>query len=266
MKGFFQQIVAITEKEIRLELRFGKDFFLKLIVTPLLFLIPYFLLYMGIFNYVTEDLGTLTPENYPVWLFLGSIFFTFGLNGFNSFDTKFMYEKYWMTIQALMLTPISRYAILIGGTIETFIRSFITFLIFVIFSYIFLPTGIINIFAIILILNIILAASMGIGILRGGIALVNENYRSFLSYFVFFVLFFSCYSIPFSLLPGPLKNLALANPFYHGLLLIRSIWFNTLEFSMIYSFIYLLVFAALCIVLGIWLFNKLLKRFGIQGY
>lgn len=266
MKQFIQQTIAVTEKEIRLQLRWGKDFFLRILISPFFYLIPYFLLYQGIFNLGSGDIGTITPENYIVWLFLGTIFFTFAFNGLSAFESRFLTEKYWMTIQALFLTPINKYALLLGMTIETFLESFITFMIFIILSVIILPAPIINIFGIIFILIIILIASAGLGLLKGGIALINENYRQIISYFVFFILFFSCYSLPISILPNYLQTLVNINPFYHGLLLIRSIWFNTLDITFLNSLIYLIIFTVLSIIIGVWLFNKLIKRFGIHGY
>ena len=266
MKQFIHQVYAVIEKELRLQLRFGKDFLLRIVVSPLFYLIPYFLLYQGLFNVGAGGLGDLTSENYPVWLFLGTIFYTFIYNGFNTFDIRFQQEKYWMTIQAIFLTPIHKYAYLIGITFETLLESFIIFLMFSILSYFIIPTFFINIVGIIIVLLIVLVASAGIGLLRGGIDLINENFRQIIFYASFFILFFSCYSLPLSLLPGYLQIFAIINPFYHGLLLIRSIWLNTMDITLLFSLLYLIVFAVITLIVAVWLFNKLIKRFGIHGY
>jgi len=266
MKQFIHQVLAVVEKELQLQLRWGKDFLLRIVVTPLFYLIPYFLLYQGLFNAGAGGLGELTPENYPVWLFLGTIYYTFVFNGFSTFENRFLLEKYWMTIQALFLTSINKYAYLIGVTIETLSESFVIFLVFCILSYFIIPTLFINIVGITIILLIVLVASAGIGLLRGGINLINENFRQVIFFALFFILFFSCYSLPLSILPDYLQIFATINPFYHGLLLIRSIWLNTMDSSLLFSLFYLIIFTVITLIVAVWLFNKLLKRFGIHGY
>lgn len=266
MKNFMNQVFAVAEKEIRLKLRWGKDYFLAVIVTPLLYLIPYFLIYHGIFALGSGGIGDLTPENYAVWLFLGTIYFTFVSRGFTSFEPRFLSEKYWMTIQAIFLTPTNKYALLVGITIETFVETFVPLTIFTILSYIVLPTTIISLVGIIALLFVVLVASAGIGLLRGGIALINENFRSIIFYGIYFVLFFSCYSLPLEIIPESFQFLVLINPFYHGLLLTRSVWFNTLGVELWVSFLYLIIFTIVTIIVAVWLFNKLIKRFGIKGY
>lgn len=266
MKNFINQVFAVAEKEIRLKLRWGKDYFLAVIVTPLIYLIPYFLIYQGIFNLGSGNIGDLTRENYAVWLFLGTIYFTFASRGFGTFEPRFISEKYWMTIQATFLTPTNKYALLIGITIETFLETFVPLVIFTILSYIILPTTFLSLIGILGLLLVVLIASAGIGLLRGGIALINENFRSIIYYAIYFILFFSCYSLPYEILPKSLQFFVIINPFYHGLLLIRSMWFNTLSVELWGSFLYIIIFTILTIIIAVWLFNKLIERFGIKGY
>ena len=260
-------IYAFTEKEIKKSWRYKYFFLTRIFIEPILSMVPFLLIYSGIFY--SENLiefGGITQENYLSWLFIGSLFHIFAFQGFTAFENRFITEKYWMTIQGSLLAPISKYYLLFGIIIEVFIESSISFIILSIFSYIFSPTNFFNIFLIFIILFITLLGTAGIGLIDGAFAISNEDYRFFFKYCYFIMLFLSCYAIPYAIFPKFLEPFILINPLYHSIFLIREIWFNSFSLNCITSLIILLIFTSLSLLLSVMIFNKIWKKFGIEGY
>ncbi|MHA1251363.1 MAG: ABC transporter permease [Candidatus Helarchaeota archaeon] len=263
----FKVLIAFTEKELKKNWRYKYYFLMRIIADPILSMIPFLLIYSGLFYSETlTSLGDITQSNYLSWLFLGSLFHSFAFQGFIAFENRFLTEKFWMTIEGSLLAPISKYYILFGIIVEISIESSISFLILTIFSYIFYPTNFFNIILIFIILFLTLLGTAGIGLIEGAFIISNEDYRFFFKYLYFILIFFSCYTIPYVIFPSFLQPLVIINPLYHSVSLIRSIWFNTVSFDNIISLINLLVFTTLSLLFSVMIFNKIWKKFGLKGY
>ncbi|MFX1449852.1 MAG: ABC transporter permease [Promethearchaeota archaeon] len=295
LNRIINKTLGVTEKELKLKLRYPLSFFSYIFIKPFLSLIPFLILYAGLFGLQTPDLSTilyltttkehdlffhyqlfkfiektftssLNQANYFSWLIIGNILFVFSRNGFDAFLEKFSYEKYWNTIQGTLLAPINRYLMLIGYTIVTLIESFLFFLMIIIICVFFIEISIFQIIAIFLIASLMIVAAGGIGLMKGSVFISNENYRIFFEMGQFFILFFSCYSIPFEYFPDFLQGIIQINPFYHGVNLARNLFYGTYSSDIFLSLIYIILFAIITSILGVYLFNKIWKKFGIHGY
>lgn len=294
LKQIIYQIVAVTEKELRLRTRFPLDFFFNIFMVsiksliPVLFIIAglfgtqtpnfysffYFfnseknlLYYYLLFKYIdTNFYGSFNQINYVSWLLIGSIIFTFSQHGFDTFEARFGREKYWNTVQGMILSPINRFYILIGYIITSLIESVFFFLFFIIICFLSYPVAIFQIIQVFLIAFIMIIASGGIGLIVGSIFLANENFTSVFSFLQFVVLFFSCFSIPIKFLPSIFQDIAKLNPYYYGTELARNLYYGIYDINWLFSLVYIIIFAIIASYLGVYAFNKIWSKYGIQGY
>lgn len=292
----YNKTIAIAEKEIKLELRFPFAFFTSIFIKPFLSLIPFLILYSALFGTGTSQLNSIitiilaketdpqlydllilqfvqknffssfNQTNYLSWLIIGTIIFSFSKNGFDAFLDRFNREKFWNTIQGTLLAPINRFLILIGYTIVVLIDS-ILFFIAIMAIYVFIyQISITQIIILFLISFLMLLGSGGIGLIKGAIFISTETYHTLFELAQFFILFLSCYSIPLEYFPEFLRGFILFNPFYHGIELARNIIYGQFTPLTPFSLVYILIFAISAMLIGVYLFNKIWKKFGIHGY
>ncbi|MHA1380665.1 MAG: ABC transporter permease [Candidatus Helarchaeota archaeon] len=288
------QTHAIIEKEITLKLRFPIEFFSHNFIVSIVSFIPLFFLYSGFLGLKTPDFftiyyfiyaernpyyyillyqfvkqnvfGSLNSVNYLPWLLIGNIIYTFSKNGWDTFESKFIIEKYWSTIQGTLLAPVNRFLVLLGNIITSLIESMIYFIIIIIVCFIIYPISLFQILLLLLIASIMMIASGGIGLITGAIIISSENLSTIFKLFQFTFLFLSCFSIPFELFPAIFQDIITINPFYHGVELARSIYFGTFDLNGVMSLSYILVFGVITSVIGSYIFNKIWKKYGIHGY
>ncbi|MFX0138120.1 MAG: ABC transporter permease [Candidatus Hodarchaeota archaeon] len=296
LKRIYNKTIAVTEKELKLKLRFPLSFFAYIFVKPFYSLIPFLILYTGLFALQGPDLtsiliffselkfndplvqyqlynflksafsSSLNQTNYLSWLIVGNLIFVFSKNGFDAFIEKFIFEKYWNTIQGTLLAPINRYLMLIGYILITLIESMIFFIMMIIISAFLFPISIFQIISIFLIACLMIVASGGIGLIKGSINLSTESYRVFFELGQFLILFLSCYTIPFEYFPEFLQGIIIINPFYHGVNLARNIFYGVYTPDIFLSLLFIIIFAIITAIIGVYLFNKIWKKFGIHGY
>jgi ABC-type polysaccharide/polyol phosphate export permease len=114
-----------------------------------------------------------------------------------------------------------------------------------------------------------LIAGAALGLINGTVFLINENYVVFLDYFAYFLALFSTYSIPyefFSKIHPIAQWLVQINPLYHVIKLMRAIWFGTYSPELISSVIYIVILTICLMIIGVYLFQKFTRRFGVRGY
>ncbi|NVM03965.1 MAG: ABC transporter permease [Candidatus Helarchaeota archaeon] len=290
----YRKTLAIAEKEIKLKLRFPLNFFSEIFIKPFISLIPYIILYAGIFTaqspnntlitlYLAKDYPDLfnfllfnflkdnfsssfNQTTYLSWLLVGNIIFIFSRNGFDAFMSRFRTEKYWSTIQGMLLTPINRYLMLLGFVITSFIESMIFFVMMIIISFLVYPIAFYQVILIFLIAFLMILASSGLGLIKGAVYISTESLLTIFELLQFFILFISCYSIPIEYFPESLQFLALINPFYHGVNSAQNIYFGNYSPDLLFSIGYITIFAIVTTILGVYLFNRIWKKFGIHGY
>lgn len=264
-KPQIRRTLAFAKREFKLRTRYKWSFISTVFVLPLLHAAPIVILYAGLMGMV-GGVEEVTGSNYLTWVLLGSVFYsTFSL-AYGVFRRRFTEEKYWMTIDGTLIAPISKYYLLFGVIIELAVEGIIMSLPFMIMSYIVMPTAFINILFIYLIFLITLITGAGISIVGGAMYLIDENLVVFFDYGLFIIIFLSTYFIPFDLYPAFLQIFVFINPLYHFINISRNAWFGFYSIDIFWSFLFLVIICVVCVVLGIYIFNKTTRRFGVRGY
>ena len=232
---------------------------------PLLHALPLIVLYGGLASIVgtipgLEDLPSTT------WVLLGALIYSTFVGAYLVFRNRFIEEKYWMTIHGILISPASKYYMLFGVIIETAVRGLVTAGIFFILAYITFPTALLNFLLAFLIFIIGLVAGVGISLLNGTVHLINENYTIFFDYFLYIIVFLSTYSITMELYPNFLQPIININPLYQIIQLTRIIWAGEFTINLIWPIIYVILFAVASVLLGVYFFTKMTRRFGVHGY
>jgi ABC-type polysaccharide/polyol phosphate export permease len=265
LKKFLKDVLAITEKELKLDLRFKKSYFLTSVINPLLGLIPFILIYFGFLTYSgAVSFAGINKGNYLNFLILGMLAFLFFNTGLNVFKNKFTNEKYWKTMEAIFLTPVKHVSIVIGVGLSEFIRMIPALIIFLGIASIFIPPSFLAIFFVLIALILMFLVTLGIGLIHGSLVITNEDYAPFFGYFINGWSLISCFFYPIGIIPPEFRGIVLINPVYQGLNFIRKAWMENL--FLWDAMFYVLIFAAITPIIGGFLFRYLWKSKGISGY
>jgi len=262
----YKRTVAFAKREFKLSTRYKWPFISNLIITPILHSLPYFILYLGIIPAGATGFDEISSETIIPWIFLGIFAMTVFFSGYSYFRSRFGEEKYWMTINGILIAPVSKYYLLFGVIIQLIINSIVTASVLLTISFIFYPIGIFNFLIIFLTILITLIAGAAAGLINGTFWLVNENIYPLFDYLAYFMGFLSCYSIPYNVFPGFLKVLIEANPLYHFIKIMRTFWIETVTIDILWSFLYVTIFTIVCVIVGVYLFSKVTRRWGVRGY
>lgn len=265
-KRIILRTLAFAKKEFRLNTRYKLPYLTQNIIMPLLQTFPLIILYWGITTLGTGEWGSVTADNYLAWVLLGVVGHSLYIMGYTSFRISFSHEKYWMTIHGVIIAPASKYYLLFGSIIELCIRGMVTSTLFIIISYIVYPTSIINVFMLYGLLLLLLIAGAGISLVNGTFYLINENIAPIFDYALYIIIFTSCWYIPYVAYPPFLHIIILANPIFHFINLYRDIWIFGVNLNSLWSFCYILIFSIACMLIGLYIFSKFTRKFGIRGY
>lgn len=273
--GIIDDSVAIAEKETKLALRFKFSFFAESLITPLIRIIPFLLVYSGFFLIGGEGAkigGEVTSQNYVVFLILGMLADVFFYTGWSTFLGRFMNEKYWQTIDAILLAPINRISLIIGVGLADFIALCPSLFLFILFCIFTIPIPLVDLSLVLFALILLFSVSLSIGLIVGCTALFNENLTPLFGYARIIAVFFSCFYYPIEVLRMPalgelgniLPAIAYINPIYQINYIIRSIWLQGV--IPLNSFIYALFFAVVAPLAAVYIFRRLFKVLSVQGY
>lgn len=261
-----KQAIAIAKKEIKLSLRFKYDYFFSTLITPIKFLIFFAIVYAGFFATGATGIGGIEKENYFLFLLFGSLIHSIMSSGFFLFQGNFLSEKYWKTIQALLIAPVKKINLIVGtGLSELFKNSIIISVLFII-AFILMRISFLNLLIVFVTLLLLMLGIIGFGLIPGTFALSNENFLFLFKYFLWAWGFLSCFYYPIEALPSIIKPLVLLNPVYHGLYIIRELWINGSVNNFFLHFLIVLNFAIIMPLISIIIFNKVIKKYGISGY
>lgn len=260
----------MAQKDLSLNLRFKIPFFTSTIITPITIIIPFLLVYFGYFFSGGSAIKNINNENFIPFLLLGTMTSIVLHNGFHNFPNKFLTEKYWQTIEGIMLAPISKISLIIGGTIEGFVAVFPAIIIVFVTANFFLPTSSLQTMIVIIItLALLLIVSLSLGLIASLATLFNENYTPLFYYSLAGITFLSCFYYPIEFFDSHpvlslLKPLIQINPYYLGVTLMRESWFNSaFQWN---SFLYILIMAIALPFISVYIFRKAWQTFTIQGY
>ena len=252
------QILALTEKNVKLSLRFKINFIIGLITPVITIAMPLIIMnrfFPGINLIVYQFIA------YQVFLMRGII---------NEFPTQLRTEKYWKTLPILMIGPFRRINLLFGIFFSRIILIAIPFSILFILTFIQAPIHITTIIFIIAIYFLIAIIFSGIGLLFGIFAVSKENYmRPFL--FAFNILFWlSCLTYPYDVFPLEIQNFIDLNPLYYIFDILRLSWLENNVIITItthpYHFSFLIILVIIIPISGLYVFKIIYKKYGIVGY
>ncbi|MBN1216052.1 MAG: ABC transporter permease [Candidatus Lokiarchaeota archaeon] len=267
LRRILSKSYAISEKNIRMQLRF-KYSLLVGYITPIISIIMPFFIFGKIFNY-NPNLGPWNAQNYIVFLFI-----SYNLLLMSSIITGIPHrlneEKFWKTLPGLMVAPFNRFYLLIGYFIsEFFVVCIPFFIIYIILLFIWPITFGTAITILIIYISIALIFS-GIGLIIGVFAISNENVWGFLRFGISVILLMSCITYPFEIFPESIQSLIKINPIYYIIDIIRLLW---IENNVLYTFSTHLPHIAVLLMgliifplVGVTLFNYVYKKLGISGY
>ena len=144
-----KQINALVERNLYLEIRFKTLIFTRYF-TPFIQILMPLIIFNVIFT-IREDylFGYWNGLNFILFLFIAFCVQFLRKIVFN-FSQLFNREKYWKTLQALMVAPVNRYVLLFGFLIAEMILVSIPFIVFFIIAYIIFPINIFSLFLVIL--------------------------------------------------------------------------------------------------------------------
>lgn len=269
-----EETMAIAEKEVGLALRYKLPFFTSSLVSPIIRIMPFLLVYWGFFSAdPTAILGSQVKQGtFVPFLFLGITADMFFNMGYNTFSGKFLTEKWWQTLEITLLAPINKLSLITGIGLAELVSVLPTVALFVGLAYFFIPIQVLDLLKVLIVLLLAFLIALSLGLVVGSTALANENLSPIFAYLRILIVFLSAFYYPIDVLKtdkfGPLGELlpviATFNPFYQANFIIRSIWFDGI--TPISSVIYVLFFAIVAPIAAVYIFNKIWSALGIQGY
>lgn len=249
---------------MQIQTRFRFNFLANTFVPALINLGLFSTVFFGFFKTGAPSTSGLDRTDFISFTLLGSMTATLFTNAFNAFQTRFQYEKYWQTAYAMLASPLSPWAILLGITFSEAIRfSFIAFP-FLVAAYILSPVSAsVTLFTIVLLVLLYLMVS-GFSLVRGALFLVNENLDPFFTYFVLGTAYMSCFYYPVSFVPSILQPFALINPVYFIVYLVRALWLNL---PLVNEYVVAaLAVAILSPAIGTYVYQKVWRNLDLTGY
>ncbi|MFX0035965.1 MAG: ABC transporter permease [Candidatus Hermodarchaeota archaeon] len=267
IKENISQILALTEKNIKLSLRYKLGLVLSYINHIIAIFTPLIIMY-NIFDF-RVNIGFWTNQNFILYQFIAyNIMLISGI--VNTFPSQFLGEKYWKTLPALIIGPFNRFNLLFGIFFSHLAIISFPFILFFILGMIWEPISIITIIFVISIFFLIALIFSGIGLILGVFAISNENVWNVLSFLLLFVFWFSCITYPFEIFPEFIQRIINLNPLYYIFDFLRITWIQdnliiTIE-NYPFHFIILIGTSIILPLIGVFLFNLVYKKYGITGY
>lgn len=260
------KIWALTEKNIKLKLRFKYYFILSYISPFISVIIPLFVL--GKFFEFNADFGPWTEDNYYIYSFLAYVI-TLLKGVMTEFQSQFYHEKYWNTLPGLIIAPSNKLNLLLGIFFSQIIVNSVPTCLFFILCFLYAPISIFTLFFVIFIYVLIALIFSGIGLIIGVLTISNENLAQIFKFGLNFFFLFSALTFPFQVFPEIIQQIINLNPFYYYFDLLRLSWVFNDNILMINNYLnYLIIIILSAIFLpsfGVISFNYIYKKYGIVG-
>jgi ABC-type polysaccharide/polyol phosphate export permease len=256
------RIYAIFKGEVLLNLRFKWRFLVEALFR-LRASFLFFFMYYGFFRSGAQGIGTVTRENYVVFLLLGLVLFSVFTQGFNFISRSFLEKKWWKAVDGLVASPATTFDILLGTGLAALVEIVPLLGLSLLFSWVLLPVGLTEILALLGVLLLMYLGVLGIGLVRAAFVLTNENVDAWFNILYWMAIAASCFYYPIVSLPPPLHPLVLANPVYHANIAAKAIWLG--EPYSTTSVIYVAITAAISAPLGSYLFRRIFEGHGVEG-
>ncbi len=263
----FRKIYALTRKNVKLLLRFKLALLVSMIV-PIISIIMPIIVMNTIFEF-NSNLGPWNSSNFLIFTFSAYNIYLLK-NEMDQFPIRINEEKYWQTLPALIIAPMSRYILLIGIFLSHLILIAPPFIIFLILCYIINPISIITFFAILIIYLLIALVFSSIGLFLSVLAISKESaYRS-TGFFLSIIFWLSCVTYPYEIFPKTFQNVINLNPLYYIFDILRLSWIeDNINFTFQHHFIHFIILFSISLsfpIIGVRIFNVIYKKYGISGY
>lgn len=267
IKKNLSQILATTEKNIKFHLRFKLNLIITLTTPFVSIIIP--LILMGQLFIFRDSFGIWTERNFIIYQFIAyNIILLKRI--ISNFPVIFAQEKYWQTLPAIIIAPFKRINLLFGIVLSNLALVSIPFIFFFILSYIIYPVLPLTILFIFLIYFFIALIFSGIGIIIGVFAISREGFLGVFNFLITFIFWFSCVSYPFEVFPNLIQKLIAINPLYYVFDILRLLWIEDNFILSInshpFNFLIITILAVLLPLVGVFIFNKIYRKYGIVGY
>jgi ABC-type polysaccharide/polyol phosphate export permease len=188
------------------------------------------------------------------------------------YSKTFMNEKYWKTLSATLIAPVNRFTLLIGTLISELLMISIPLALFLIITYILYPISIIHLLLFFSIFFLIYLLFAGIGLIIGVLTMSYEELVPWCQLFLRFTFLLACISYPKEIFPEFVQNIVVLNPLYYIFELLRLSWYlginqeETLAILTPFHFILLISITLFTVIISLYFFEFIYKKYGIQGY
>lgn len=261
------RITTITEKNIKVQMRFKFNLIYS-IINPFLTILITLIVLIKFFATGTA-LGQWNETNYLVFIFTA---YNIELlrRVIREFPNDFRQEKYWKTLPGLMIAPFNIAHLLFAIIFSHLIIISFPFVIFFTITWFISPISSITVIFIIIIFLLIDIIFSGIGLFLGVFAISGENYWRVFDVGFQLLFYASCVTYPFEMFPEVIQPIIWLNPFFHMFDLIRNAWlYNNILLTMTsyhFQFLILIGMAIIIPLVSIYLFKRIYDKLGIVGY
>ena len=259
-----RRVLAIARKEMLLRLRFKCGYFFETISTPMRLAVLFLFIYGGFFSSGASNIGSVNEGNYIVFILLGMALSDILNTGFNLMARSFLWEKFWQTIHGFLISPATKIELICGIGIGGLVDSLPLLVVSMALSFFLMPISTANFLCVVVIILFAYMMILGFSFINAAFVLSNENFSAVFNFAALVMIFMSCFYYPIESLPRFLQPLAQINPVYHANIFIKSLWiFGVFEAK---SLVYVFVMSVLSLFFGVYVFDRVLSRMGIQGY
>jgi ABC-2 type transport system permease protein len=266
-KENISQVSALVEKNLNLAFRFKLNLIFQIIFPIITIIMPLILMnYIFAFN---NQIGSWTESNFIVYQLIAFNINILRLN-ISTYPSHFNEEKFWNTLPALIIGPFNRMNLLFGTFFSQLIILSVPLSVSITICWFFYQVSFFTLLVVILEYLLIALVFSGIGIILGIFTISNENVTKLLQFIIQLVIWLSCVTFPFEIFPDFLKNIIRLNPLYYILDILRFTWLNDDIFvsfsSNPFHFVLLGISAVILPLIGVFIFNKVYRKYGIVGY
>jgi len=261
------KIFAFFLKDFKNQYRF-KITLASNVLNPFLQVIGLILAYSAVFLVgKVESVGYVNQANYVLYLITGFCSYSFARTTWG--QTSLLVEKWYLTLDGVLLCPVSRFYIFLGKAVSGAISAALgaapySVLIILlhpkVYSFTHLLLGLVS-------MGCLFSIFISLDFLTSAVELHQEGVAKLVrSYAPRAVLLLGCVYYPISLLPSFLRYLVLLNPVYHSVEIFRSAFIRSEPVCLGYSMCYLLGLSVLLPFVSVKVFVWTFRRYGVRGY
>jgi len=259
-----RRVFAVAKKDILLRLRYRGAYLVSAFFEPMRTGILFLLVYAGFFSSGAVSIGQVTGENYVVFLLLGMLLAVIFRFGFDMIAGAFFTEKIYQTIQGLLISPARKVEIILGMGLRGLIDILPMMVISLSIAYVLLPISPASFLYVMALMGLMYVLVLGVGFINAAYVLGNESISKVFDLVAWTWILLSCFYYPIESTPRLIRPFIELNPVYQANHAIKAAWMNgVLDFG---SLTYVLAAAVLSLNFGVFIFNRVWKTRGIDGY